>query len=352
MTYSRFFLVSVLIALLTVSAGSSLAQAQTAPSLEVDHAACYRSIIDADDLFCLARYELPDSISDGVSDAWCAELVDQDGCALTPAAPTAPTSLPVNSVFLTLYDGCTAGDCSAGTILNVSRVPRIGFALGGSYVNAGHTITWADTDVHLCVESSEDDYITGAIDCLPVFWNTSENTTEAQREVLGADMVEQIRAIGFLESESTTKYVENNLINATGKTFAVEALEQADRLLDVFSEGATRVAIPGFTPSAGTSLQSSIDTDTSAVQLAKTNFGNLFGLSGDAVGVLLSVAIVLVLFVLFSIFGGNLVFALVTSVSAATFLVLFGLLPFQVFGVLIVILALAASVKVVRVVTQ
>lgn len=331
------------------------ASAQTAPSTQMDHAACYRSIIDGNDLFCLARYELPDSISDGVSDAWCAELVNQDGCDGTPADPTEPTSIPNNTVFLTLYDGCVLGDCASGTILNISRIPRINYGLAGSYLVAGHSVTWGDSDIHLCVESSDDPLVFGtpSIDCIPVVWNTNANDTAVQRDNLGADMVDQVRAVGILEAQPTIAYVANNRINSDGKVFAIEALSNADRILgSYFTEGTSFVTIPGTTPVAGSTVQANINSSTSAVQTAKNNFGASLGISGDGVGVLISIIIIFSLFIILLRFGVNLVFALIGSVSAAPVLVVYGILPFQIAAVLIVVLALPAAVKLVRTVTQ
>lgn len=342
------------LALVTILSLSSPAAAQTAPSSETNHAACYRSILEADDLYCLTRFELPDSISDGVSDAWCAELVNQDGCDGTPADPVEPTSLPQNTVFITLYDNCAADDCSAGNLLNVSRVPRIGFGVGGSYMVPGHGVTWADGDVALCLESSDDPAVfgTSSIDCLPVFWNSGENTVSVQRALLGADMVDQVRAVGIEQAKPTSEYVQNNLINSNGKVFALEALSNADRILDVFSSGAAAVVIPGNTPAAGSTVQAQINSSTSAVQTAKTNFGASLGISGDATGVIVSMILVFLMFLFAYGFSRNLMISLVISVSFSSVFVIFGFLPFQVLAVFIAILALPAAVKIVKVVTS
>lgn len=353
MTFTKL-LAAVLMVAAVIASSNAPASAQVAPSISVDHAACYRSIVDDDDLFCLGRYELPESVADGVSDAWCAELVNQDGCDGTPADPTEPTSLPPNTVFITLYDGCTAGDCSAGTILNVSRVPRIGTGLGGSYMTAGHTVTWGDTDTHLCLESSDDPavFATTTIDCIPVFWNGAANVTADQREALGEDMVTQVLAIGILDSLPSNAYVQNGLINGSGKTFALEALDNADRLLDVFAEKASLVALPGLTPVANSTVQASINASTANVQAAKTDFGNnVLGISADGTGVLISLVVTIAIFVLVLSIGKNIVFALISAMSAASVMVVFGFLPFQVMAVLIVLLALPAAYRVVRTVS-
>lgn len=322
-----------------------------APDLFINHASCYQGIDTAGDLYCLARYELPVSDTDGMTDEWCAELFNTSGCDTTPASPAEPTSLPQNYAFITLYSGCTLGDCSSGNLLNVTRMPRIGFSIGGSYVDAGHSITWGDTSVALCVESSPTLYTTQTRDCQNVVWSSADSDQEAQRAALGSDMVTQVFAVGIEEARQTNYYVENNLINSTGKPIALEALANADRILDVFSSGATVVDIPEATANAGATVQASIDSSTGNTAAALDGFGTAVGTSGEIAGVLISLVITFAVFVAAAAFTRNLLFSLVAAVSFASVLVIFGFLPFQVLAVLIAILALPAGVKVMRMVS-
>lgn len=329
------------------------AQISAAPDLYVNDASCYRSIVDTDDLFCMVRYELPTSSSDGVSDAWCAELHNETGCDETPADPDEPTSLPQNTAFVTMYEGCSGDDCSSGTILNTSRMPRIGYGLGGSYMFPGHSVTWGDTSVSICVESSDLLFSPISQDCQAVVWNQAASDQDSQREILGTDMVAQVFAIGIQEARSANYYVTAGKINSNGKPLALEALSNADRILDVFASGASSVNIPGFTPVAGDSTaQANINTSTGAVQTAKTNFGNSFDLGNATVGTIISLVFVFAVFLIALKLTRNLMFALVVGVPFASVMVIFGFLEWQILAVLIVVLALPASVKVIRTVTQ
>jgi hypothetical protein len=322
-----------------------------APDLFINHASCYQNIGEDGDIYCLASYELPNSDSDGVSDEWCAELVNQDGCDGTPADPTEPTSLPQNYAFLTLYRDCSLNDCSAGDLLNVTRIPRIGFGLAGSYVDPGHSITYGDESVALCVESSETLYTSPTQDCQNAVWSEAGSAQADQRTALGEDMVLQVFGIGLLESRPFSYYVSGDLINSTGKTLALEALENADRILDVFSSGAVTIGITGPTPNAGATVQADIDSSTGNVTAAIDGFGTAIGTSGEITGVIISLIITFAIFIAGAVLTRNLIFALTGAVAFATVLVIFGFLPFQVLAVLIAILALPAGVKVVRMVS-
>lgn len=355
MSSSNYFKAALLALVLSsvyifLDSGVQRVSAQTAPTLSVNHATCYEGIIDSGDLYCLARYELPNSISDGVSDAWCAELFIQTGCDGSPAIPTEPTSLPQNTAFISLYEGCTDGDCSAGTLLTVNRLPRIGFAVGGSYMSAGHTVTFGDSGVALCVEASATVFSTPSIDCRNVNWSGAASTQQAQRADLGQNMVFQVLAVGIQQAKSTNFYIENNLINSVGKPLALEALPGADRFLSVFASGSTAIVIE--TAVAASTVQANINSSTTAVQNAKTNFGTAVGLGGDQVGLLLGIILVIAVTISALIFTRKLIFALVAGVSFASVLVLYGLLPFQALALLIAVLALPAAVKVIRQVTQ
>lgn len=338
-------------ALLFTSSGDAQAVGGPAPDVFINHASCYENIGETGDLYCLARYELPDSDSDGVTDEWCAELANQDGCDGTPADPTEPTSLPQNYAFLTMYRDCTLGDCSSGDLLNVTRIPRIGYSVAGSYVDPGHSITFGDETLALCVESSSTLYTVQAQDCQNVVWSNAASDQESQRTALGGDLVTQVLAVGIEESQPINYYITGGLINSIGKTIALEALENADRILDVFASGATTIDTGDATPNAGATVQAGIDANTTNVTAATDSFGALLGLSGEITGVLLSLLMIFGVFVVSALFTRNLIFSLVGAVSFAAVLVIFGFLPFQILAVFIAILAIPAAVKVVRTVS-
>lgn len=268
-----------------------------APDLTVNSVTCYRSIVQTGDLFCLTRYELPTKTSADVPvspEAWCAELVNQAGCTDDPVVPDEPTSLIPDSAFATLYTGSTLED--------QTRVPRIDHGIAGNYLEPGHAVTWGDASVEGCVESSATLYSTQSQSCIPVVWNTADNTQAEQREQLGDDLVSQIRAIESLRSLPLNSLVTNNLITTAGRTLALEALNVVDRIVPgVFQAAAERAVTEGFaTPSADTALQASLDATATAGEIptAFAQIGSdLGGLSAGAMATIFFIGVGVVLFV-------------------------------------------------------
>ncbi len=350
LTYSKAVLIPLILSLLFLSNLELIsASTHTAPNLFVNHASCYRSIYQSDDLYCLVRYSLPVKITDiPVSpEAWCAELVNTNGCIATPVDPIEPTSLEQNTVFISLYDNCVADDCSSADLAFFGRLPRIGFSIGGIYLSAGHTITWADIDIGLCVEASPTAFGTTTQDCQIVLWNNDANTQLAQRNLLGADLTTQLIAVEVEQAQPANTYIERGLINSNGSVLALEALPGANLILDVFASTSLTLVIDA-TPTPGPlPVQTQIDTSTATVALALSEAGGVFGISGEAFGTLVSIIFILVMFILLYMIT-DIVFAAIGSTSLGTVLVLLGFLQFEVMAVFVSILALPAAVKIVR----
>lgn len=264
-----------------VFGGTASAQTDPAPELFINSAACYRSLIQADDLFCLERFQLPSNETESpvAAELWCQYLVDQSGCTGQPVEPSAPYSLTPGTAYITVYQGTTP--------LGQIQVPRIGYSVGGIYFAAGHGITWGDTTVTACMESSVSYFTTFEQSCQPVLWNTAANTQSAQRAQLGSDL--KIQFVN-LEAEdpliAPNGYVVNSLINAEGRTLALEALNVMDRILpNTFqTESTTAITDPFATPSSSLQLQQDIDATAVAFKTALSDTGTSLGLPGDAIG--------------------------------------------------------------------
>lgn len=314
------------------------AQTDPAPDINQSFVACYRSIVQADDLFCLTRFELPTHTTDTpVSpEAWCALLVDTDGCIDDPVDPTNPTSLTSGAAYITLYDGAT--------LLGQAQAQRIGHTIGGLYFPAGHGITWANGDVTGCVESSDTLFTTSSEDCIPVFWNTEANTTAAQLAKLSADLVAQMSALETVdELVPAGGYVVSNKITPAGRDLALEALN----VMDVILTGAFQsAAVPGITdsfatPSSELPLQTSINATATAVAGGFQGVGTSFGIPAGAVGLGIFTAVGIAVFavvyrltdgngsmsvaaMLTTMLSGTLVGAIPIAVAAVTAVLLFG----------------------------
>ncbi len=186
-----------------------------APTLSTDQADCFRNVVSDGDIFCLIRYDLPTFVTATPppvsAEAWCAELVDQDGCTADPVEPTNETSQITDSAFVTLYQNCGV-DCSTGTLESQVRTPRINFALGGAYLAPGHAVTWGDPTVNGCVQSSTTLFTVASISCIPVTWNSAAVDQASQLIQLGSDLVGDLRSLETDRNLSLFSYVSNNLI--------------------------------------------------------------------------------------------------------------------------------------------
>lgn len=251
--------------LVALAVAPGVAQAQTAPTLSIDSAFAFRNIAQTGDILVIARYQLPFSISDGASDAWCAYLEDQTGCDGTPAVPEAPDTLLPQTASVTFYSDCVATDCSAATLLEYSdQLPRIDYALAGAYFPAGNELTWADSSYAICIESNAVTFLTAnEQECLNPVWSTAASDQASQREDLGDRLVIEIENLRLDRADPALSYVNGaNLITDNGRVFALEAFGVMAQIIpERFQAAAAPVATPYATPSSGSALQSSLDSD-------------------------------------------------------------------------------------------
>ena len=260
----------------------------TAPSVSVKETKCFRSINQANDMYCLMRYELPvkvtvDPTPITTPEAWCLELHNLAGCTDNPVNPSFPTSLEEAHVFINYYKNCTGlGDCTVGDLLGSMSVPRVGNALGGIYLGTGHGVTHGDTSVFGCIEPSVLVFTTVVEDCQQVVWSFGSNDVDVQRNEMGDYFIAQFLALQIAGNTGLNVLVSNNRITDAGKTLALEALNIVDRLIgDFFRAAATESAAIAFaTPSVDTALQ--VEISLTATQQAGiwTTIGGHIG--GDA----------------------------------------------------------------------
>lgn len=319
-----FALALVLIITVSVSPRAA-ATGGPAPTLVTNSASCYRNIIEDGDIYCLMRYELPTFVTATPppisAEAWCAELVDQDGCTADPVEPTNETSLITAAAFVSLYQNCGV-DCSTGTLESQVRVPRINHALGGAYLAPGHAVTWGDITVNGCVESSTTLFTVASRDCLPVVWNAAAVDEAAQRAQLGSDLLSNLISVQTNRNLPLFSYVSNNLITSAGRILSVEALSVMDQLIperfQAASFGSQDAAFA--TPTGTLALQDSLDTKASAAEIT-TAFSNLgtsvLGISGGAMSTILFLMFAVASFAWFHVKTKSLPLATTSAVTIA-----------------------------------
>lgn len=288
----RRLALAIIFAVLAVTTVQQTADATggPAPTLSTNQANCYRNIIESGDLYCLMRYELPTfttATPPPVSaEAWCAELVDKDGCTSDPVEPTNETSLITSAAFVTLYQNCGV-DCSTGTLESQVRAPRINHALGGAYLAPGHAVTWGDVTVNGCVESSTTLFTTPQRSCVPVTWNVAATDQDSQLAQLGSDLIGNLVSVQSNRNLALFSYVSNNLITSAGRVLSVEALSVMDQLIPSrFQAAITSSQDTAFaTPTGSLALQTSLDASAAAKDLpgAFDSLGTtVLGISGGA----------------------------------------------------------------------
>lgn len=275
------------------------AAAQTAPTLANNQASAFRNIVQTGDILILVRYELPVSISDGVSDAWCAYLDDQTGCDGSPAVPEAPDTMLPQTVSVTFWSDCVLTNCTAATQLEYAdQLPRIDHALAGIYFPAGHNLTWADANYAACIESNAVTFLTAnEQDCINPTWSAAASDQATQRGELGDELVGMLRTIETDRSDPPLSIVNgSNLITDNGRVFAIEAFGVIARIVpEVFQAAANPVATPYATPSSGSALQSSLDSDNAAFVTDWETIGQwYFGSPGRNVTFVISILIAFV----------------------------------------------------------
>ena len=305
--YRIAFVIALVLISTVVISSPAAATGGPAPTLNTNSANCFRNIIEDGDIYCLMRYQLPTFVTATPppvsAEAWCAELVDQDGCTSDPVEPTNETSLITGAAFVTLYQNCGV-DCSTGTLESQVRTPRINHALGGSYLAAGHGVTWGDPTVNGCVESSATLFTVTSRDCLPVIWNAAASDESTQRTELGAALVGNLVSIESNRNLSLYSYVSNNLITRAGRILSVEALSVMDQIIpERFQAASFRSQDTAFaTPTGILPLQASLDAKAAAapISTAFTNLGtSVFGISGGAFATILFVTFAVAAFAWF-----------------------------------------------------
>jgi len=269
------------------------AQAYPAPDVFTNSANCFRNIIQSGDLYCLVRYELPTFTTatppPATPEAWCKELVNTDGCIADPVEPTQETSLVTNAAFITLYKDCGAPptNCSTGDIQSQVRMPRINHSIGGVYISDASTITWGDTTVNACVESSDLLFSVQSSDCLTVAWNTAEDNQTDQRDQLGRTLLDELRAVETNRNLPFNSYVANSYLSTGARVLALEALSVMDQIIPAYFQAASETAliVPYATPVGSLALQVSIDATAAATDIpaAFVDLGDtVAGVSGGA----------------------------------------------------------------------
>lgn len=337
--------------ILTISLVSTPApaSAQTEPAPDVEHGltACYRSLIETDDLFCLTRYELPTSLTDNPSspEAWCAVLVDPDGCTGQPVNPTDPTSLTSRSALLTLYSG--------PTLVAQVLAPRVGHSVAGHYLAAGHGVTWGDASVQVCVESSPALFSTTTSDCRVVFWNSADNTQEAQRAAFESQVLSTFQVLeGIDELIPPSGYVLSGQLTGAAAVLALEAFGVIqDVIPDIFLNASrSLVDTPFATPVPGSNQ---IQTDINATATAV--IGQLNGLSADLgappewIGIGIFTAFGLVVFgAVMRVTQGNQPFAVVAFLTTVLTGTLVGFVPVMVMAIAALLIGAVGVLYVLR----
>ena len=175
MTLRAILIALVLVAITPVSSAFAVA----ATDVFIYEAYAFRSILEDDDLFIVFRYELPISIADATTDAWCLELNDSDGCDATPARPTNPTSLLAGSAIVTIYS-----DGYGGTPVELINLKRVDHAIWGLYVDAGHSISWDNGQTEVCIEASTSLYTSPTHECAFPAWASAANVQQDQLDAL------------------------------------------------------------------------------------------------------------------------------------------------------------------------
>ncbi len=202
---SRRLLGAALLVLFMFLAPGDRVRAAAAPALTALDGLCFENLVQDGDQFCALRFDLPITITQGVSDAWCAELEDETGCDADPAATTDPFSLPRGTAWVTFYTNDRAD------IQDQVIVPRIGFGLGGVYFGPGHGLTFNDATAEICVETAGGPTFDAVvISCIPPSWNGGADQ-DAARTSLEIQIVSQMVTL-----ESERLLPRGALVNGVG----------------------------------------------------------------------------------------------------------------------------------------
>lgn len=342
---------------------SNPAGAATAPSVDAVDARCWRSLVQTGDALCILRYELPQQTTayptpvSGTPEGWCFWLTNQVGCGSNPVNPTAPASLQygTNAAWITVcklsagQTGCTGTGTNTGTLYAQAKPPRIWHGLAGAYFSTtgGGGITWADSTVQMCVESTSD-FAPTSQDCSPVSWNGEANTQAAQRSKFASDLKAMLQDLEVKRLVPTNSYVQNNLITAAGRVLSLEAYAYADRIAASAFQAAAAQAVQtpySGTPAGALVLATQIaQTQTAANFLNTSAAGAEWGVSGGFYSTILWIFMGFVAAAaMFKFSGGNVPLTVITLTSVSAIGVFTGGPTLSVIGVVIVIFALLAG---------
>lgn len=317
---------------------------------DISNVTCFRNIYETGDLFCGLLYELPVKNNESVlpistPEAWCAELINTNGCTGDLIEPSEPTSLINNAAFFKIYDDTT--------LLGVNQIPRVGVSVGSVYLTNGHGVTWADANINVCLENNPNIYDNTLDECINVIWNGVADTQAANREALGNWLISAITAIGINESRSFNYYITNGKINTNGLTRALEAVPNATKILgDIFTTSNTVISIPTVitgTPGVNSGISAANPNVASASDdlsgtLITTNSADIFRV---IMGILLCLAAFLFIFYFTKpdyIWPGFALMSMAWTVS------LFDLFPVEIPAVITGIMAIIATPKIVKMV--
>ena len=317
---------------------------------DISNVTCFRNIYETGDLFCALLYELPVKYNESVlpistPEAWCAELINTDGCTGDLIEPTEPTSLINNAAFFKIYDDTT--------LLGVNRIPRVGVSIGSVYLTNGHGVTWADANINVCLENNQNIYDNTLDECINVIWNGAADTQEANREALGNWLISAITAVGINESRSFNYYITNGKINTNGLPRALEAVPNATRILDdIFTTSNTVIGI-GTVVTGTPSVNTGLDAANPNVGNASSDLsGSLITSNSDDIfRVIMGGLLCLAAFLFIYYFTQpDYVWPSFALMSMAWTVSLFSLFPVEIPAVVTGIVAIIAAPKIVKMV--
>jgi len=272
----------------------------------VNEARAFRNIIADGDIFILLGYELPTSIVDATSDAWCFYLFNQAGCDGTPAVPEFADGLLPNIVAVTVFSECIGTQCANGLLEFFGRTPRIDHALAGAYFEAGNEIVWADPNTAICISTIDASVFSPEVrECILPTWNTAETDQASQRAEMAERVPLLLRNIENLRSDPINSIVNGeNQITTNGRVFATEALGTMPLVIpEAFQAASAGVSSAFATPTGEGALQAQLDQDNLAFVDDWDTIGQFYwGLPGRNVTFILIALLALVA-------GGGLIWA-------------------------------------------
>lgn len=248
------------------------------PTVTVHEVYAFNSIIEPDDLYILVRYDLPHTITDGVSDAWCSELEYQEGCTDTPSVPLQPASLPVGKVSAQYLEN---------SIIQFDNpaIPRISNGLLGLYASSGHGLTWNSTNSQVCLQP--------ASSYSPVVNSCKNVSFVGGKEYLKLVLMNPNGIIYNLEKSYGFKRYTFNYptgeISPAGEVFVKESFPAITKILpEIFSvTSKSSLSDQTLTSTPVTQNQLTLDAETSGLTAALDGSAQYtFGTSGQTMGLI------------------------------------------------------------------